>query len=62
MPSEETGCGQVVCFGDGVLVKFVVVRVLEGDVLQAFVFFIKSIADDLDLGLMRNGLEIRVKD
>lgn len=61
VPAVEARVGQVVGFGDGVLVKGLVVGVLEGEVFQAFVLVEVTVADDLDFGLVRHGFEIRVQ-
>ena len=34
----------------------------ELDILQTFILFYKTVTDNLDLRLMRNGLEIRMKN
>jgi hypothetical protein len=38
------------------------VRMSKLDVLQSFILLNEPIADDLDLRLMRDGLEIRMED
>jgi hypothetical protein len=43
-------------------VELFVMRVNQCDILQAFIFIIMSVSNDLNLWLMRDGLEIWVKD
>ncbi len=62
MPAVEARVCEVVLFGDGVLVELLVVRVHEGDVGEAFVLGDESVADDLDFGLVGDGLEVWVED
>lgn len=62
VPAVEVGVVAIIVRRDGVLVEGLVVRVAEGEVAQAFVFGDEAVADDLDLGLVRHGFEIRVQD
>ena len=62
MPAVEAGVGEVVLSGNGVLVELLVVRVDEGEVGEAFVFGDEAVADDLDFGLVGDGLEVWVQD
>lgn len=59
MPAEESGGGEVFGFRYWRLVEFLVVRVYEGYVLKTFVLVVVAVADDLDLGLVRDCLELR---
>ena len=61
VPSEEAREVGVFGLGDGVFVEFSMMRVHELDVVQAFVFREEAMAEDLDLGLMRDGFQIRVE-
>lgn len=61
MPSVEAGEVEIFLFRNDILVESLVVRVLQSKVLQALVFLVLSIANDLNLGLMRNGLQIWMK-
>lgn len=62
MPAEEARVVEVLGVGNVRLVELAVVRVAELDVLEAFVLLDEAVADDLDLGLVRNSLEIGVQD
>ena len=62
VPAVEARVGEVVFRGDGVLVEFLVVRVHELDVGEALVRGDEAVADDLDFGLVGDGLQIRVQD
>lgn len=62
VPAVEAGVGEVVGGGDGGGVEGAVVRVAEGDVGEARVGGDVAVADDLDLGLVGDGLEVRVED
>ena len=62
MPAIEARMSQIVFFGDWVLVESLVVRVLELDVCKSLVLRNKAIADDLDLRLVRDSLEVGVQD
>lgn len=54
--------GEVIGFWDYGLVECLVVWVLELDVFEAFVRLDEAVANDLDLWLMWNGLEVRMED
>ena len=62
VPAVEAGVREIIFFGDEVLVKCLMVRVLELDVVQSFVLWHEAVADYLDLWLMRNSFEIGVED
>lgn len=62
VPSVEAGVVEVLLIGDRGRMESAVVRVAKLDVLQTLVFFHEAVSDDLDLGLMRNGLEVRVQN
>lgn len=62
VPAEEPGDMVLLLRGHGELVERFVVRVFERDVLEAFVFRDGPVADDLDLGLVRDGAQVRVQD
>ena len=62
VPAVEARVGEVVGGGDGGGVEGAVVGVAEGDVFQAFVGGDVAVADDLDLGLVGDGLEVGVQD
>jgi hypothetical protein len=62
MPAVETSEIVVFIIGNVVLVECSVVRVFQLDILQPFVRRNKTISDHLNLWLMGNSLEIRVKD
>ena len=62
VPPVEPGVAQVVLGGDGGLVEGPVVRVPQAEVLEALVGGDGAVADDLDLRLVRDRLEIRVQD
>lgn len=62
MPSVETGEEGVFVLRDGGGVEGPVVRVAKLDVGQAFVGRDEAVADDLDLRLVGDGLEVRVED
>jgi hypothetical protein len=61
MPSEETGDVTIFLRADGILVKFVVVRVLESNILQSFKGSHRAVANNLYLRLMRDRLQVRVE-
>ena len=58
----EPGVVEILFLGDGLLVEFVVVRVDQFGVLQTFILRNEAITDDLNLRLVRDGLEIGVED
>ena len=62
VPAVEARVVTVVGVRDGGCVEGAVVRVAELDVGQAFVRGDEAVADDLNLGLVRDGLEVRVED
>lgn len=62
MPAIEARMSQIVFFRDRVLVKRLMVRVLELNVFESLILRNKAVADDLDLRLMRDRLEVRVQD
>jgi len=62
MPPVEPGIIQVILIGDGCLVESTVVRMAQLNIFQAFVGGNETIPDDLDLGLVRDGLQIRVEN
>lgn len=62
MPSVEPGKVQILLIWDSGGMECAMVRMSELNVLQSFVLLNKAISNDLDLGLMRDGLEIRVED
>ena len=62
MPAVEAGVGEVVGVRDGGGVEGAVVRVAQADVLEPLVRGDEAVADDLDLGLVGNCLEVRVED
>ena len=62
MPPVVAGEVQVVLVRNGGGVECAVVRMSELDVLQSLILRHKTIANDLDLRLVRNGLQVRVQD
>jgi len=62
VPAVEAREGQVVLGRDARGVERCVVRVAERDVGQALVFGNEAVADDLDLRLVRDCLEVGVQD
>lgn len=62
MPPIEARVIQIIFRGDARSMEGLVMRMLQADVAQTFVFSNRAVADDLDLGLMRDGLQIRVED
>jgi hypothetical protein len=62
MPAVKTGEVVVLFVRDGIAVEGAMVRVFELDVREALIGFYETVADDLDLWLMRDGLEIWVED
>lgn len=62
VPAVEASSVTIIVPADGVVMEGLVVRVLQGDVLQALKFLDGTIANDLDLGLVGNGLEVWVQD
>jgi hypothetical protein len=62
VPSIEAGEVQIILLGDDALVEGLVVRVLELDVLEALILGHETVADDLYLRLVRDGLQVRVQD
>lgn len=62
MPAIEAGVGEVQLGGDDGGVEGAVVGVPQLNVLQALVRLDEAVADDLDLGLVGDGLEVRVED
>jgi hypothetical protein len=62
VPAVEARVVAVVGFRDGGCVEGAVVWVAQADVGQAFVRGDEAVADNLDLGLVRDGLQVRVED
>ncbi|CAG9936837.1 unnamed protein product [Clonostachys rosea f. rosea IK726] len=62
VPAVEPGEVEVLCVWNCSVMECPVVRVPELDVLQTLVGRHKAVSNDLDLGLMRNRLQIRVQD
>ena len=62
VPAVEARVGEVVLWGNGVLVEFLVVGVYEGDVGEAFILGDVAVANDLDFRLVGNGFEVWVQD
>ena len=62
VPTVIARVGEVVLWGNGVFVEGLVVGVDEGDVLETFVQGDEAVADDLHLGLVRDGLQVGVED
>lgn len=62
MPPEEARVVKILLIWDNGLVESAVMRVTELSVLETFVGFNEAIANDLDLRLMGDGLEIRVEN
>lgn len=62
MPPVEPGVVQVILIRDGGLMKGPVVRVAEPDVLETLVLGHEAVADDLNLRLVGDRLEVRVQD
>ncbi len=52
----------LIFFADYGLVKRLMMRMFKLSILQSFPRFHQSVPDQLDLGLMRYGLEIRMED
>lgn len=62
VPAVEAGVVEVEVGGDGGFVEGAVVRVLEGEVLEAFVGGDVAVADNLDFGLGWDGFEVGMED
>ena len=62
VPAVEARVGEVVGFRDCLLVEGSVMRMLEFEVFEAFVGRNEAVTNDLDFGLMRYGLQVRVED
>jgi hypothetical protein len=62
VPSVEPGEVQILLIRDSGGMERAMVRMSELDVLQSFILLNEAVSNDLDLGLMRNGLEIRMED
>ena len=62
VPAVEARVGEVVLWGNWVLVEFLVVGVHEGDIGKAFVLGDVAVANDLDFRLVGDGFEVRVQD
>lgn len=62
VPSVEPSEIQVLLGRDGGSVERSVMRMSQLEILQALVLIHEAIADDLDLRLVRNSLEIRMQD
>ena len=62
MPSVESGGVEIFLIWNGDFVELFVVGVNESDVLQALILLVESIADDLDLSLVRDCLQVGVKN
>lgn len=62
MPSVEPGEVQILLIRDSGGVECAMVRMSELNVLQSFILLNEAISNDLDLRLMRDGLEIRMED
>lgn len=62
MPSVETSVVEIFGFRDYGFVEGLVMRVLELDVLEAFVLGHEAVSDDLNLRLVGDGLEVGVED
>lgn len=62
MPAVEARVVPVFGIANGLAVERLVVGVLEHDILQALKFGHGAVANDLNLGLVRNGLQVRVQN
>ncbi len=62
MPAVEARVREIIFFGDRVLVEFLVVRVHQLDVGQAFVLRYEAVANNLHFGLVWYGFKIGVQD
>lgn len=62
MPPVEAGKVEIILGRDGSAVKGLVVGVLQLDVLESLVVGNEAVADDLDLGLMGNGLQVGMEN
>ena len=62
MPAVESGKVMIVLLRDRVSMKGPVVRMFQLDVHQAFVRVNQPVSNDLDLWLVRNGLQVWVED
>lgn len=62
VPSIEVGVLQIIFFRNWDLVKCLVVRVLQRDISQAFVWVNVPTSNDLDLWLVGNCLQVCVQD
>jgi hypothetical protein len=61
VPAVETREVQIITIGDLGGMKGAVVRMAQLNVLEPFVLRDEAVADDLDLRLVRNGLEVRMQ-
>ncbi len=62
VPSVESRKVKIILLRYNRFVKRFVVRMLERDVLQSFVLIVVAVSNDLNLWLVRDGLEIWVED
>ena len=62
MPTVESHVFKIFFLYNRVLVKGTMMRMSESDVLKSFIRWDESITDDLNLMLIRDGLEIWMKN